>query len=61
MGRKSWQGVPTQEQAVQGGCGVSIHGDIKNPTRHSPEAGPTLSRGLGLHDMQRCLPASTIL
>lgn len=61
MGRKNWQGVPTLKQAVQGGCGVSIHADIKNPTRHSPEAGLTLSRGFGLHDMQRCLPASTIL
>ena len=53
MGGNIWQ-------AVQGGCGLSIHGDIKNLTKYSPKAGPALSR-LGLHDMQRCLPTSTIL
>lgn len=49
MGSNIWQGVRTLQQAAQGGCGVYIRGDIQNPT--SSEAGPALSRELGLHDM----------
>jgi len=48
------------EQAVQGGCGLSDLGDIKNPTGHSREqpaaAAPAVSRGVGLDDLQRPLP-----
>lgn len=47
------------------GCEVSILGDVKNPTEHSPGqpalVGPALSRRAGLDCVQRCLPASTAL
>jgi len=49
----------------QGGCGVSILGDIQNPAGHSPEqpaiADPTLNQGIYMDDLQRCLSTSAIL
>ena len=50
------------EQVAQGGCGVSIFGDIQNLTGRGPEqpalAAPALSRGLASDNLQRCLPTS---
>lgn len=46
-------------------CEVSILGDIKNSTEHSPGqpalVDPALKRRAGLDCVQRCLPASTAL
>lgn len=54
----------TLEQAAERGCGVSILGDTQNPTGPSPGqpalADPAPCRGVGLYDLHRCLPASTI-
>lgn len=40
-------------------------GDIQNPTSHGPGkpglGGPALSRGVGLEDLQRHLPSSSVL
>lgn len=56
-----WQGIQIVGWCVQGGFEVSIHGDIQNSIRNSPEAEFCLSRGLGLHHMQRGLAASATL
>lgn len=53
------------EEVFQQGCGFSILGDTQSSTGYGLEqpvvADPALSRGLGLHDLQRSFPFSTIL
>lgn len=50
----SWgvEGGQTLEKVVQTGCGITIHGDIENLTRHSSEqpgvGESALSRNVGL-------------
>jgi len=53
------------EQAVQRLCGVSFGGDIQSLTGHGPAQcvvyDPALTREVGLDNLQRSLPTSTIL
>lgn len=52
-------------QIAQRSCGVSIPGDIQNLSGHGPGqpalGAPALSKVLGIGDVQRCFPTSTIL
>lgn len=56
-----YQGGQTREQVAQRGCGVTIPGNIENPTQHSPgqtaPADPALNRGVALDELQLSLPA----
>lgn len=53
------------EQVAWRSCGVYIPGDKQNPTghRHKPSTlgYPALRKGVGLGDLQSCLPTSKIL
>ena len=52
-------------QVAQGGCGVSFLGDVQKPFGHGPGqvavGGPVCVSGVGADDLQRSLPAPTIL
>lgn len=53
------------EQTAQGSYGSSVFGGTENPAGHSPGqpavAVPVLSRTFGRGNLQRTLPASTML
>ena len=52
------------KQIAQGGCGFYFSGDIQDLPGHTPvqpAVGSLLCRGVGLDDLQRSLPAPTIL
>lgn len=55
----------TLAQVAQSGCSISILGDTQHSRGHGPGkpavALPTLSKGLVLGDLRRCLPASPFL
>lgn len=48
-------------QVTQGGCGLSILGDIKTSGWATGSRWPCLSRGVGPDDLWRSFPTSTIL
>jgi len=56
------EGARALEQAAHGGCGVSLFGDIQDPSGClpvQPAAGSL--QGVGLNDLYRSLPAPTIM
>ena len=59
------EGDGALEQAAQGGCGVSLSGDIQDPPGRSPVqpavGDPASAGGVGLDDPQRSLPTPNIL
>ena len=58
------EGDRALEQAARRGRGVSSYGDIQDPPGHlpvQPGLGCLLWQGFGLDDLQRSLPAHTIL
>ncbi|KAK4827437.1 hypothetical protein QYF61_017994 [Mycteria americana] len=60
-----FEGDRTVEQVVLRSCGISILGDIQNPTGHGPEQlalmEHSLSRRVELDYLQRFLPTSTVV
>lgn len=57
--KNSWEGDQTLGQVTLKGCGVSVWGDIQNPTSQGPDqqavADHALSGMVGQDDLQRCL------
>lgn len=55
----------TPEQVARKRCEVSVLGDVQSAAGHSPGQPAVVSlslrRGIGLGDLQRCLPSSTVL
>lgn len=58
------EGKEIPEQVAQSCYGVSTATDIQNLTGHSPEqhagSDSALIRGIGLHDLEGCLPTSVL-
>jgi len=59
-----WEGSWTLQEVAQGSCGVSILGDIKNPTKHGSEQ-PALTvtaliKVIERGDLQRSFPTLSL-